>query len=226
MTAVPPPDVPCVRVNFAYIDNNSNLAGNRLFFSYTGGPPTSADLNSLATAIAAAWTTHIAPLQCNTWGLQSVDVLDIATDSGASGVWNTGSDGSRGDSPLPAQVAFIMKYNIGRRYRGGKPKGYFPWGIQSDQLNQAEWTTTLTAAALTNFTAFIAAVVALSEPSINMQNHVNLSYYQGFKNITNSSGRERAAPTYRTTAKHDVITGYSFDQRMGSQRRRRSSLSP
>jgi hypothetical protein len=53
--------------------------------------------------------------------------------------------------------------------------------------------------------------------------HVNLSYYKGFVNVENSSGRERAAPTYRDSALLDPVTGYVVKQVVGSQRRRRTA---
>jgi hypothetical protein len=56
--------------------------------------------------------------------------------------------------------------------------------------------------------------------------HVNLSYYKGFTNVTNSSGRERAVPTYRDAALVDPVTGYFGKAIMGSQRRRRTSTTP
>jgi len=72
-------------------------------------------------------------------------------------------------------------------------------------------------------TAFMAEIEALSVGAVGALGHVNLSYYQGFKNITNSSGRERAVPTYRNTALLDVVQGYAAKSVVGSQRRRRTS---
>jgi hypothetical protein len=74
--------------------------------------------------------------------------------------------------------------------------------------------------------AFFSEIEGLSVGSMGTLQHVNLSYYKGFTNITNSSGRERAVPTYRTVATHDNVTGYSAKAIIGSQRRRRTSTSP
>ena len=216
MTVVPLPDVPCVRVNLVYADNAGNKLGNRFFFRYTGGPPVSADLSTIAAAIGAAWETNLAPLTSTDIGLTLVDVLDIATDAGASGSSATGWDGSRSGTGLPIQSTANIKFNIARRYRGGKPKIYWPAGVVGDLENQAQWATDFINDVQTGTAAFFAAVSALTEASISMGGHVNLSYYKGFVNVTNSSGRERAAPTYRATALSDLITGYAYDLVIGS----------
>jgi len=67
------------------------------------------------------------------------------------------------------------------------------------------------------------AVTGLSVGAVGALAHVNVSYYQSFKNVTNSSGRTRAAPTYRTIALLDPITGYVVKAVVGSQRRRRTA---
>lgn len=226
MTVPPLPDQPVVRLRIIYNDFSGNTLGNRLYFSYTGGPPTSADLNSLATSIRAAWITNCAPMQHSLVGVAAFDLLDIASYSGNSGTNSVGTDGSRSGTVLPVQCAFNLKFDIARRYRGGKPKVFLPWGVDGDLVNPATWVSTFGADAQSAFEAFITAVTGLSEPSIAIKNHVNVSYYQGFKNIANSSGRERAVPQYRASALTDIVTSYAYDPTIGSQRRRRTSTTP
>lgn len=101
---------------------------------------------------------------------------------------------------------------------------FLPGGVTADQDNDATWSTAFLSTVSTNINAFFAALVALSIGSMGTLTHVNISYYLGFTNITNTSGRTRAAPKYRTpVALCDPVTGYFPKQRMGSQRRRRSS---
>lgn len=226
MTPVPLPDIPCLRVRMTGTDDAGNDWGTRFYLSYTGSAPTGANCATIATDIAAAWATDLASLVSTGITLTEVDVLDIATDSGLSGQWTGADAGTRSGNSLPVQCCFNVEYGIARRYRGGKPRAYWPFGTETDQHNMASWTTTLVTAVNTGIAAFFTAVQALSVGAVGTLTHVNLSYYKGFTNITNSSGRERAVPTYRATALHDNITGYFGKQVFGSQKRRRTATTP
>jgi hypothetical protein len=119
-----------------------------------------------------------------------------------------------------------VEYGIARRYRGGKPRSYFPFGVAGDYATDATWSGSLVTAVNSGVTAFYAAIAALSIGAMGTLAHVNLSYYKGFTNVTNPSGRERAVPTYRSSALLDTVTGYSAKTVMGSQKRRRTSTTP
>ena len=226
MPSVPLPASPCVRVRLIYNTFADENAGNRFFLSYSGSAPTGANCATLASDIVTAFNTDLNPLLWDEYGLAEVDVLDIATDSGLSGQATSSAVGGRSGSALPIQCAMNVEYGIGRRYRGGKPRAYFPFGVDGDLESAFEWTSAFTSAAQSGVAAFFAAVEALSVGSMGTLNHVNLSYYKGFENFTQPSGRERAVPTYRATALVDNVTGYFAKQKFGSQRRRRSSTTP
>lgn len=221
MTAPPLPASPCLRVRLDYSQADSFLAGNRFYLSYAGAAPTAGNCVTLAGDIEAAWVTNMAPVTLEDFALTEVDVLDIASTSGASGQWSGSEGGTRSGSFIPSSVAVNIEFQIARRYRGGKPKIYLPPGAQGDLGDQGHWSNTYKTAVQTAIDAFFAAVTALSVGAVGALGHVNLSYYNGFKNITNSSGRERAVPTYRDSALLDSITGYSVKQEVSSQRRRR-----
>jgi hypothetical protein len=226
MTVVPLPDVPCVRVRpFGNVGSGFEW-GNRFYISYSGSAPTAANLNTMATDVKDAWVTNFSPLQFVGYSLDEVDILDIATDAGASGNWVGTAGGSRSGDALPIQVAANVEYDIARRYRGGKPRAYFNFGIVGDDSAVNAWGSTFVGDVNTAVAAFFAAIEALDIGAMGSLQHVNLSYYKGFTNITNSSGRERAVPKYRDTALHDNVTGYATKAKLGSQRRRRSSTSP
>ena len=224
MTPVPPPASPCVRVRLDYTQADDFLAGSRFFLGYGGGAPTAGNCQTLATDIAAAWATHLASLVSSQWTLTEVDVLDITTETGASGqaeVTDAGSDSGPG---TPAQVSVNIEYDIARRYRGGKPRMFLP-GPAADKLQTAsQWTTAYQSSVNTGIAAFMTEIEALSIGAMGALAHVNLSYYKGFTNITNSSGRERAVPTYRDTALVDTVNGYATKLLCGSQRRRRAAV--
>ena len=226
MTVVPLPASPCVRCRLIYETPSAGEAGSRFYLSYSGSAPSGANCTTLAGDIATAWGTHLAPLTPALWTLTEVDVLDIATDTGLSGQSTPGTDGGRTGPGTPQQVATNVEFGIARRYRGGKPRMVLPPGVAADQSNENEWDSTFISAVNTGVDAFFAEINGLSVGSMGTLQHVNLSYYKGFTNHTNTSGRERAVPTYRDTALVDTVTGYATKAVMGSQRRRRISTTP
>lgn len=226
MTVVPLPASPCVRVRLIYSNGAGLEAGNRFYLSYSGSAPTGANCTTLASDIATAWNTDIAPLVSGDYDLVEVDVLDIATDSGLSGQWMGSHAGSRAGTGLPNQCATNIEFGLSRRYRGGKPRIYLTGGVETDQADGSNWNSTYIDAVNAGVAAFFAAIAALSVGAMGTLAHVNLSYYSGFTNITNSSGRERAVPKYRAAALVDSVTGYFCKREISSQRRRRTSSTP
>lgn len=100
---------------------------------------------------------------------------------------------------------------------------FLPPPSNSLMLDNAHWTDTFVTDVNTGIAAFFTAIAALSIGAVGALAHVNVSYYQGFTNVTNSSGRTRAAPKYRTAALVESVNGYATKQLIGSQRRRRAA---
>lgn len=221
MTAPPLPATPCLRVRLDYTQGDAALAGNRFFLSYAGAAPTPGNCTTIAGDVEAAWASHMAAITQTEFALTEVDVLDIASEAGASGQWTGSTDGTLSSSYIPASAAVNIEFGIARRYRGGKPRIFLPPGGNTQLLDGGHWNSTYTGDVATAWAAFIAEVVALSVGAVGALAHVNLSYYKGFTNITNSSGRERAVPTYRDTALVDNVESYIVKAEIGSQRRRR-----
>jgi hypothetical protein len=207
-------------------DPNTNDWGTRFYLSYTGSAPSGANCATLATDVAAAWASHLNSLFSSNAILEEVDVIDIASHTGASGQANPVAAGARSGTSLPAQVAFNIEYGISLRYRGGKPRGYYPFGVDGDLQDVAHWSTDFQGDVQTGIDAFFAEVVGLSVGSMGTLAHVNLSFYSGFTNHTNTSGRARAVPTYRATAQSDPVVSYIPKALLSSQRRRRQATTP
>lgn len=226
MTAVPLPDTPCVRVRITGIDDVGNDWGTRFYLSYSGSAPSGANCNTLASDISSAFGTNLAGLLYSGSETKEVDVIDIASTMGASGSYTTAVAGTRSGNILPIQCAFNCEYGIAERYRGGKPRGYWPFGVDGDLQDQANWSSSFVTTVGTDIAAFFAAIEALSVGSMGTLQHVLLSYYHGFTNHTNTSGRTKPVPTYRATALHFNVESYIPKKLLGSQRRRRSATSP
>lgn len=226
MTAPPLPASPCLRVKLDYTNADSYRGGNRFFLSYSGTAPTAAQCVTIANDIATAWNGNIAALVHSDWGLSEVDVQDISSLTGAFGTQAVDYVGTYTGSLLPASAATNVEFDISRRYRGGKPRIFWPPPSSSALLDAGHWSTAFITAVTSGNAAFWAAVAAISVGTVGTLAHVNLSYYTGFKNITNSSGRTRAVPQYRDSALLDTITGYAIKDEVGSQRRRRIATTP
>jgi len=224
MTLPPLPDVPCVRVNMGFTDALGNKMGVRFFLSYSGSAPTGGDCTTLASDISSTFSSDIKGLVNSSVSLTEVDVLDIASYSGASGQWTGSIAGTLAGTAQPIQCAYNVEYGIARRYRGGKPRGYWPFGDDSTIADQSHWTNGFNTSVFNDTTAFFSDVGALSVGSMGTLAHVNLSYYHGFHNVTNTSGRTRAAPLYRSpNAIHDNVLSYIARPLISSQRRRRTA---
>lgn len=225
MTAPPLPDVSCLRVRLDWSNSDGFKGGNRLYWKYAGGAPTPGNCITLATDIASAVNTNLCSGIRGDWALTEVDVLDISTLTGNSGQWTGNYPGAGSGSLLPSSTAFNIEFGISRRYRGGKPRMFLPPPDETALANGGQWSDAQVAATQTSVIAFFAEIAGLSVGAVGALTHINLSYYSGFTNITNSSGRERAVPKYRATALSDVVNSYAAKKTIGSQKRRRTATS-
>jgi len=215
-----------LRIRLDYIISEA-LGGSRFYVTFTGTRPSGATCNLIATAVSTAWADWIKPMVGDANALKGVDVLDITDAMGAFGVDSTEVIGSRAGETVPNQVAANTEFDIGRRYRGGKPRIFWPAGVYADEIDDAHWTGAFVTAMNAATVGFFGAVEAISEAGTILSQHINLSFYYRFDNVTNSSGRTRAAPRYRVgTCVADPVTGYATKTVLGSQRRRRTATTP
>lgn len=193
---------------------------NRCFWSFSG-TTSQVSMGDFATALATHWHANIAPLQSNAMVLESVECVDLTSDSSPLAYAVPGTTGSLTPNPLAAGSAAIIQFEVNRRYRGGKPK-IFVAGIMASQTQTVQ---TLTAAAIAAFEeAWLniqAEVIETEFGSITtITGQVNVSYYSGFTNGTGPTGRAKVIPTLRETPVVDPIIGVGINPNIASQRRR------
>jgi hypothetical protein len=88
------------------------------------------------------------------------------------------------------------------------------------------WLTSYTTGILAGFTEVLTAIDGgYTTAGLTLPTQVNISYYKGFTNFLESSGRYRAIPTLRTvdglpTPLIEEIIGWEVNPKVGSQRRR------
>lgn len=226
MPALPPaPNV--LKCSLNYNTQGSLKAGNRLFFEYSGGPPSVANCNTIATGISTAFSTDLAALMGPQIGLVEITVTDLTSDTSAEGSWTGSIPGTRSGEIVDLDTAVLQNFTIARRYRGGKPRTYWPFGCSADlNSDRNTWTSGYLSAHASGWAAFLAAVLAITGGGCTITNHVNVSYYSGFASVENPvTKRWRNIPTPRTgDAVVDGITGTTVSETIGVQKRRRFSL--
>jgi hypothetical protein len=193
-----------------------------LHFRYSGAPPSAAQCATYCTSFnaltAAEW-----PLVLSTFhSYLGCGVVDLSGPLGQSGSAGTAVAGTRGSDYLGASSCVLVHYPIGRRYRGGKPRSYLPWGVHADLTQPQVWLP----ASVTDFTTVWASIlnaVVAAGPigSAVIGSQVNVSYY-GPPNrlITGSTGRVRTISTTRVTPLVDDLPTFSISNKVASQRRR------
>lgn len=193
----------------------------RTKFSYTGGPPTTGNLTSLAAACRTAWTNRLAGATETNTSLTGVVVTDLASVSGAQGTDATVSNGTRAGGQLPAEVCALVNHSIARRYRGGKPKTYQPAGTATDVSGPSNWTAAFQSYLQSNYLLWISDIISTTGITIVLQAHVNVSYFQGFTNVQYGNPvKYRRVPSLRAAPVVDTIVTSTVNLIPSSQRRR------
>lgn len=187
--------------------NNASQAIYNIFH-VDGGPGTgwtATELNSLAAAVRSAWVTNVLPLQSTLLQLQDVTAIDLASDTGASGIATGTNAGTATGIQLPNNVAVCWSWGIARRYRGGHPRTYICGMTSTHVSNPTTMVTTYRSSHATAAAAFRTAVNA----------------------VTTSAGSAKLACVHYYRAKVlletplvSTINSVSVDDRFDSQRRR------
>lgn len=217
----PLPSVPnVIKVVMSGTASNSAWA-NVIHFSYTGAAPSVIDQGSAATAVANAWNTNISGLMNSQTVLTQVEVIDLSSSSGAAATFMTSHPGTSSVNPVPSNAAMVIRKHIARRYRGGHPKTFLVPKDSDSLFDQDSWKATYATSVSNGWVSFISALI-VAHGAATWTNEVNVSYYQGFHNVTYPSGRVASVPTLRSSPVVDVIQNYTAEIKVGSQRRRTS----
>ena len=214
-----PPVAGVLRCTFKMVEQIN--FGSRIFLAYSGTAPSNAQCVTFATALGTAWNTDLAPL-CNTGCvLHEVDVVDLSSPTAGVGTASVSHTGTRSGSAPLLNTCATLNYEIARRYRGGKPRGFWRFGVNGDLATENTWDATIIAAVEADFASFIAACAAAGWSGAGTIGQVNVSYFEGFTTHTGTTGRVSNIPKPRVGGPiTDPITGYVMDAYLGTQRRR------
>lgn len=135
-------------------------------------------------------------------------LTDLTSDTGSSLDETIDWVGTRDGISPPASAAVLGKYFITRRYRGGHPRTYFPFGSVGLMLNPVSWDTTFIANVAANLESVRLAASAFSESSLMGC----VSYFSG--------GVRRETPLF------EPFISSTCEAQIRSQRRRLTSTTP
>lgn len=219
MPALPP--VPQVlKFNFHWTVDGDPLAQTIMYYHYTGGPPNAANCAAMGAQAVADGASQLASVCHTTVGMNKCVVTDLSSPTSAQGEGGSPWLGTEAGSLLPPGAAAVASYLIARRYRGGKPRNYFPFGVSGDLDSTGLWSGAAITAFETALDNFLGTMLA-SGIGCTLDRHVNVSYFHGFTVVTSpTTGRARNVPTLRPSPLVDTITGSTIPQFVGSQRRR------
>jgi hypothetical protein len=223
------PDVPnTLRISLRFSTTGVLEAGVRFFYTYSGGPPTVGNLNTLATAIAGYFGTNLAGLMSTDYHLIAITIVDLSSSIAAEGEWTGSVAGANAGHPPAIDAVLLQNFQISRRFRGGKPRTYWPFGIEGNlNVDDVTWESSFLTTAAAGWAAFNAALVATTGVGMVIVAHVNVSYYHGFASVQNPvTKRWKNIPTpVAGPVSPDIIIGNVFRPEISVQRRRRTSLS-
>jgi hypothetical protein len=199
---------------------NGNAWLTRFFIQYTGTAPTNAQLATFNASIATAYTADLkAHIDAST--LTQIETIDLSSSTSAVAITAESITGSSGGANLPDDLCMVISYEIGRRYRGGHPRGYWRFGDGGQYGDSGHWSAGFITTTNTAFNAFFTALFAAGWTGAGTLTQVNVSYYSGFTVVTNPiTHRARNVPTLRVAPTVDTVTSIVARSSFGSQRRR------
>jgi hypothetical protein len=219
----PLPAVPgVIRVEFHFDVGTDAAAITRQYFEYSGGAPTDANCVAIATALYAGAVTNLIPVLNAANALTSVQVTDLSSAMGGQGFYSVNTAGSRSGAPLGAGTAFLVNMHIARRYRGGRPRNYWPVGSATDLDTPNSWGGSPAAALFAGIVDTLESLGSTVFGSTIVGSVCNVSYYEGFTAVTNPiTGRTKDVSKLRTGSPVvDPLLSLAYSPRPASQRRR------
>lgn len=220
----PLPDAPQVlRVALGYTIAEDSQALTRFYVSTDSSMGnTTAVLNTCASSIATSWNSHLAASHSNSVTLTSVNIEDLTGPTAGTGTATVSHDGTKTGAVLSAGACAIVRFKVDRRYRGGHPRAYLPAFDETDVLDRQSWEASSLATLVTAWGTFMSGVISAVNTAYATTGNtqVNVSYYEGFTNVTYPSGRTYPRPTLRSSPLVDEVVSVSANPKIGSQRRR------
>lgn len=203
------PNAPKVlRITYKFAIGTDLGAVCREFYQYTGAGASAADLVLQANTIMLSANDLLIPMMGADRTLESVTITDLSSPTAPQGTSTNGPFvGSRAGGALPASAAVLQSQEILRRYRGGHPRTYWPFGTDDDVSTAQTWTTAFVNAVHTALVGHFASWSGSLVPGLGSVANVNVSYYQNFTVHMGTTGRARNVSTPRLAPIIDLVVG-------------------
>lgn len=210
-----------LKLKLTYTISTDTVNVNTIHFKWNGIAPDNTAMIAWVGQVATSWTTNCAPLCHPSVSLTETRANDMSKADGGLGV-NTGVHaGTRAGTALPAGTCALANYTIQRRYRGGKPRTYLPFGIELDILDGQHWKTTSIASFQTGWQTFCNSIASTPPAGITGMSLAQVSYYKGFEVIHGPTGRAYNKSTLNSQGPIlDPLLSSVINPRFASQRRR------
>jgi hypothetical protein len=139
---------------------------------------------------------------------------------GGEGTHTASVAGTDANPGLAGGTATLVNFAINRRYRGGKPRIYLPWGSSAKLQSKQQWMTSYVSAVGTAMDNIVTGYIGSSAGTTTISDQINVSYYEGFTTFTTPSGRVKNLSKLRVTPSEDIIIAHAVNPVPSSQRRR------
>lgn len=219
----PLPAVPnVIEVKIGWTVGEDIRAATKLHFHTPVASPTAADLQTLANAIGALGNGNFDNGYSSSVKRTSVTCTELGSGNQFQGVWTGSVTGGRTGAYLPASTAVLVNFKIGRRYRGGKPRIYLPWGTVTDLTDPQQLLQASATDMQTKFQTWLTGVLAATGGAITLDRQVSISYYGGAAPLLaqHKNGETLWTSQKRATPVVDNVLGLTIAPRLATQRRR------
>lgn len=188
-------------------------------YDTASGPLTNANANKICTWFTNRWGANIAPRTATQVILSRVDLTDLTSSTAAIGEDTTGSVGALGDTLATPAACVLEHKTIGRRYRGGHPRTYWP-GVASLATLGSNGRT-LTATEVTNWEDAINAYYAGITTDVVADSATNCLFFaEVCVHYFANGGSKLKPPVYLDPPTVDGITARGIEPNIATQRRR------
>jgi hypothetical protein len=211
-----------IRAQFVYAYGSDANAQVALHLAYSdASPPDQAHMTTLATNLHTNYVTNLKPLHVTSCVLHQIILTDLSSASGAVGVWSGSEAGTRSAlNPVSAETCLLINFKVARRYKGGHPRTYWPFGNGADLQDPQNWTSSFVTACQTGFDAMLTYLKGLSGPPV-ITGLCNVRYWSGstWHQKTNGDWYEKPNPISGGPTSEPVVSDL-VNVKPASQRRR------
>lgn len=195
-------------MSYKWYDGTGHFGARQ--FWVPGVPPfATSDLNTLASAMAAAWNTNMVGFTSSQYALVEIDLLDLTNTAGTAGLWTGSHSGSGSTNFGTSNCAIDIQAKIATRYRGGHPVFHIPPPSDSALDSTRTLSESTRTGILAGWQAYLTAVKGTPGGALNNPAPVILRGYKV------------GAPPSAVNAYSPV--GWNIRKTLGSMRRRLTS---